>query len=116
MNVWHKNIENKITTLWVGANPTLVVEYKLESTIAWTNIGTPSHIGDNLYSVNHTFINNGNYMIRVRDTETGVGIFDKLEVQDKIDFEGKFNTMEEFIRDTNYKVSNMLKRWIKRGI
>jgi len=88
MTKWEKDVENKITTYWTGSNPDLVAEYKLESNVSWSLIGNMSDIGAKLYSVAFTFINTGKFMIRVRDTNTDVSIFEKLEVIETIETKG----------------------------
>ena len=109
MKVWEKDVQNKISTLWLGENPNLIAEYKMEDTSEWITIGNMDSIGDKMYTISHTFDTLGKYLIRVRDTNTNVSIFDKLEIRDN-------ENIEEFIKDTNYKISGLLKRWIKRGL
>jgi len=110
MRVWELNVEQNITSYWVGVNPSLVAEYKLEEpNSSWVTIGNMIDIGDSMFTVPHTFDSLGKFLIRVRDINTNVSIFDKLEVRNN-------ENMEEFIKDTNYKVSNILKKWIKRGL
>jgi hypothetical protein len=88
MGIWKTNEEKKISALWTGSNPNLVAHFKLENTVEWTEIGSLSSIGDDLYAVSYTFINEGNFIIRVKDENTGVSIFSKIEVINPIEGKG----------------------------
>jgi len=119
MKVWEKGKENKISTLWLESNsPALVAEYKLESTVQWTEIGSMNSIDDNLYTIPMTFINEGCFLVRVKDTNTGKYLIDKLEVQENTsnkDIIDEVFSLKEYIIDTNFKLSSLFKKWIKRG-
>jgi len=81
MNKWYVNIANKMSVLWYGLEPDLVVEYKSVEVGDWIAMGVPTDIGDNIHTIEHTFDNLGNFLIRVRDVNTGDGIIDKLVVE-----------------------------------
>ena len=108
MRVWELGVEQNISAHWMGSNPSLVAEFKKEDSSNWTLIGSMEDIGDSMFTIPHTFNELGIYIVRVRDTNTNVGIFDKLEVRD-------VENIEEFTKDTNYKISSILKKLIKRG-
>jgi len=107
MKVWTNGLEQEIKVLWnwpVNAN-ILTASIKLDGSV-WQTIGAMNNFNDNFYSILCTINVNGKYSIRVTDDINT--LYERVEVQDE--------TFEEYIKDTNFKVSNILKRWIKKGM
>ena len=101
MSKWIIDTEETMSTLWLGTNPDLVFE-RLSGT-TWALIGVPTYIGDNIHSLSTAFTEAGDYLIRVRDINTNVSIYDKLVVNKSVPVDSRY------VKDTNYKVSHMLK-------
>lgn len=81
MSKWYVNEAKKMSVLWYGLNPDLVIEYRSASAVGnWITIGIPTGIGDNMHTIEHTFSNLGEYFVRVRDINTNIDIITKLSV------------------------------------
>lgn len=109
---WYINTENYISIVY-KTPCTLVARYVKEGVdTAFNEItGTVQYNFDTgIHTIPHTFTEVGDYMIEIENTDTGITTNVKVLV-----IEDDISIINKYIKDSNHKISDLLKRYIRRG-